>query len=128
MIINIDYCKDRFYSIKYEEFDIIMCKETKYINMSKIVKLDPPKHLEYWFNTITSQAVLDNIEEEIPYITINDTHNKYRGRYCHKKLIPYILAWCSDKFLMRCVKEVNIIRLCNLLEEAVNDNRSSIEI
>lgn len=110
---------NRFFYTIQDGIIITICGKTKYVNMSKIIKHDTskgghPKRLEGWFQTVLSQTAIENIYAtknvtDKLYFTIMDVHNNHRGTYCHKEMIPYILGWCSDNFMKRIPKIVQII-------------------
>lgn len=121
---------DRFCYIQYDEFDLIMMKENRYLNASKLCKLGGKK-LSNWIRLDGSKNLIDELnkinkiwkldhnsrvlrsEQPKKYDIILEIKgsNRYTkdvsGSYVHQDLIPHICSWISPLFAVKVSKIVN---------------------
>jgi hypothetical protein len=110
---------------KYGDFDVIIMKDNKYINATKLCKkvnkeftnwyrLDQAKNLIRTLGTISGTSDLnDPLVIQIKTEGTNET----RGSYVHPKLIPHIASWCSPEFALKVSDIVNEYLIKEAIEE-----------
>ncbi|ARE67738.1 SWPV1-139 [Shearwaterpox virus] len=114
---------ERFCYIKYDKFDLIMMKENRFINATKLCKLGG-KDFHRWKRLDGSKELMIKVTEmnEIwksasprsgggIIIEINGS-NQYTeydiaGSYVHQDLIPHIASWISPLFAIKVSKIIN---------------------
>ncbi|AXY04566.1 N1R/p28 family protein [Fowlpox virus] len=115
---------DRFCYIKYDKFDLIMMKENRFINATKLCKLGG-KDFHRWKRLDGSKELMIKVNEmnemwkSAPpppdlggiIIEVNGS-NQYTeydiaGSYVHQDLIPHIASWISPLFALKVSKIIS---------------------
>lgn len=118
--IIFEHINDDFAYGKYGEFKVIIMKENKYINATKMCR-EHNKRFEHWLENSNSKILITEVENEVnkcayrisgkhtkPTITLQkECNNNLRGTYVHELLIPHIASWISSVFAIKVSKIVN---------------------
>jgi hypothetical protein len=120
--IIFDHIDDKYAYGKYSDFKVIIMKENRYINATKLCK-EYGKELKHWKENKSSNDLIYEVEKEIttvdypttetkPFIIINGANNNQKnklisGTYVHELLIPHIASWISPQFGIKVSKIVN---------------------
>jgi hypothetical protein len=104
--IIFDHIDDRYAYGKYSDFTVIIMKENRYINATKLCK-EYGKELYHWSENKCNKKLIEEVEKEISSPDIPGDENKafilikggrnelVRGTYVHELLIPHIASWIS---------------------------------
>jgi len=116
--IIFEHIDDKYAYGKYADFTIIMMKENRYINATKLCD-DHKKLLKNWTKNESSQKLIGivdkkleknrigsnlslsstgNVNSSIIQITSKKFNGILRGTYVHELLIPHIASWVSPEF------------------------------
>uniref|UniRef100_A0AAT9UQJ8 KilA N domain protein n=1 Tax=Apapanepox virus TaxID=3049969 RepID=A0AAT9UQJ8_9POXV len=115
---------DKFCYIQYDEFELLMMKENKFINATKLCKLGN-KRFRDWLRLDGSKELIQTVEEINGLWKINaqrrsargiiievngsNQYSKYdvTGSYVHQDLLPHITSWISSYFAIKVSKIIN---------------------
>jgi hypothetical protein len=120
--IIFDHIDDKYAYGKYSDFKVIIMKENRYINATKLCK-EYGKELSNWKQNKGSNELIDEVEKEITalgntgsvnnaFIIVNTSNKNEKnklisGTYVHELLIPHIASWISPQFGIKVSKIVN---------------------
>ena len=121
--IIFEHIDEKFAYGKYGDFKVIIMKENKYINATKLCG-EHNKRFENWLRNDNSKILIDEVDNELKnskngahsylsqhkksLITLQkECKNNLRGTYVHDLLIPHIASWISPNFAIKVSKIVN---------------------
>ena len=116
--IIFEHIDDKYAYGKYSDFTVIIMKENRYINATKLCK-EYNKELSNWKQNKGSLELIEEVEKEISingyprienksFIIIKGGNNQLIcGTYVHELLIPHIASWISPRFGIMVSKIIN---------------------
>jgi hypothetical protein len=148
--IIFEHIDDKYAYGKYSDFTVIIMKEKRYINATKLCK-EYNKELSNWKQNKGSLELIEEVEKEITahgypraetetktFIIINGANNNQKnklisGTYVHELLIPHIASWISPQFGIKVSKIVNnfliteYIKTLNQKDNIIKERDNKIE-
>lgn len=147
---NLEFKQYQFVKVKYFGYQILINKEDKYINITKLLNIINEEHrknnksIKNFYHLITTDDYKE-FEEELKkdlnektaypeterlqiYYKLNEVSNEFKGTYIHEDLLNYVLMWADKKYaikISRILKELNnnnINKVNELVEELRNEN------
>ena len=102
---------------KYGEFKVIIMKENRYINATKLCG-EYDKRFDNWLQNKNNKNLIDEVEKILSpgypgdekkavIVTTGGKNSDIRGTYVHEFLIPHIASWISPIFAIKISKIVN---------------------
>ena len=116
--IIFEHIDDKYAYGKYGEFKVIIMKENRYINATKLCN-ETGKSFKHWLENANSKNLIEEVEKELNLVSagypadtkkaikIQKESNNLRGTYVHELLIPHIASWISPSFAIKVSKIVN---------------------
>lgn len=118
--IIFEHIDEKYAYGKYGEFKVIIMKENKYINATKLCDKHE-KLFKNWLRNEDSKILINEVENELNnalahnragtkkaiIIMQKECNNDLRGTYVHELLIPHIASWISPSFAIKVSKIVN---------------------
>lgn len=117
--IIFEHINDKYAYGKYDEFKVIIMKENRYINATKLCN-ETGKSFKHWLENANSKNLIEEVEKTFTagYPAVNKkstimvqggkgTNGLINGTYVHELLIPHIASWISPSFAIKVSKIVN---------------------
>ena len=123
----------QYYRGKYGDFEVIIDKNTGYINATKLCvdaskDLGIEKRFRHWRENKFTGVFLDDVSlvAGIPATNllklVKGKPVEITGTYAHPDLVPHIASWASPKFAIRVSKIVNAALVREYLDTIDNKN------
>jgi hypothetical protein len=116
---------DKYAYGKFGDFNVIIMKDSGYINASKICK-DADKEFRHWnannytnqlIDTLSSNSGISRCDLMIQNKGGSSKDAFLRGTYVHPKLIVHIASWCSPEYALKVSDIVNEYHIKEAVEE-----------
>ena len=104
--IIFEHINKKFAYGKYGDFKVIIMKENKYMNATKLCE-EYNKRFDHWLENINGKNLINEVDNEIngasgeppkkaTITLLKGCVNELKGTYVHELLIPHIIKWIKN--------------------------------